>query len=439
MKLFGTEEVIERPPYFKQAHINKTNVCLTLYVLPLMKLITLTTLVLLSACKAFSQLQELQPASVIPLDFSEAAQAKWTKRDNLIKQIDAGTKSWDRLSQSEKQLLTECPDIYENIWDVLGGGDSWYNLGGPRKVKASSTLANQGAVNYKAENAHDHDYKNVWVEGVPGYGIGEYLEYSFPQYGPRITSIKIVNGYVKSTSAYQNNSRVKKLKMYVKGKPYAILNLRDEIATQTFEVEPIGTTYPENFDGEDGILWPIRFEILDVYKGIKYDDVVISEIYFDGIDVLCLAEGTPVLMANGSTTTIESIQKGDSILIWNETSHLMEQSIVEEVACALHNNLVKYIMASGKEITATADHPFLMEDGAWGSSDPEKSKNYKGFQSVEPIIIGSRFKTQDGFETLKSIELDSKAQKTYTITKLSKGRNFLANSFITGTEEVVAD
>jgi len=75
VKLFGTEEVIEWPPYFKQAHINKTNVCLTLYVLRLMKLITLTTLVLLSACKAFSQLQELQPASVIPLDFSEAAQA----------------------------------------------------------------------------------------------------------------------------------------------------------------------------------------------------------------------------------------------------------------------------------------------------------------------------------------------------------------------------
>lgn len=126
-----------------------------------MKLITLTTLVLLSACKAFSQLQELQPASVIPLDFSEAAQAKWTKRDNLIKQIDAGTKSWDRLSQAEEQLLTEYPDTYENIWDILGGGDGWYNQGGPRKVKASSTLANQGAVNYKAENAHDNSYKNV--------------------------------------------------------------------------------------------------------------------------------------------------------------------------------------------------------------------------------------------------------------------------------------
>jgi hypothetical protein len=404
-----------------------------------MKLITLTTLVLLSACKAFSQLQELQPASVIPLDFSEAAQAKWTKRDNLIKQIDAGTKSWDRLSQAEEQLLTECPDTYENIWDILGGGDGWYNLGGPRKVKASSTLANQGAVSYKAENAHDNSYKNVWVEGVPGYGIGEYLEYSFPQYGPRITSIIIVNGYVKSTGAFQNNSRVKKLKMYVKGKPYAILNLRDEIAKQVFEVEPIGTNYPDDFNGEDGVLWPIRFEIMDVYKGLKYDDVAITEIFFDGVDVLCLGEGTPILKADGTSAPIESLRRGDCILTWNDKSLQMEQSNIEEVACAIHTNLVKYVMESGKEITATSDHPFMMEDGFWGSLDPAKSSYYKGFMQVRPISIGQRFKTQSGYETLKSIELDAAVQKTYTITKLSKGSNFIANSFIVGTEEVNAD
>lgn len=33
------------------------------------------------------------------------------------------------------------------------------------------------------------------------------------------------------------------------------------------------------------IPWTLKFEIAEVYKGTKYDDVVITEIYFDGIDV----------------------------------------------------------------------------------------------------------------------------------------------------------
>lgn len=117
----------------------------------------------------------------------------------------------------------------------------------------------------------------------------------------------------------------------------------------------------------------------------------------------------------------------------------MEQSNIEEVACTIHTNLVKYVMESSKEITAISDHPFMMEDGFWGSLDPAKSSYYKGFMQVRPISIGQRFKTQSGYETLKSIELDAAVQKTYTITKLSKGSNFIANSFNVGTEEVNAD
>lgn len=39
-------------------------------------------------------------------------------------------------------------------------------------------------------------------------------------------------------------------------------------------------TVPEATTG-----WTLKFEMLEVYPGKKYDDTVISEIYFDGIDV----------------------------------------------------------------------------------------------------------------------------------------------------------
>lgn len=31
--------------------------------------------------------------------------------------------------------------------------------------------------------------------------------------------------------------------------------------------------------------WTVKFEIVEVYKGTKYNDTVISEIFFDGTDV----------------------------------------------------------------------------------------------------------------------------------------------------------
>ena len=57
-------------------------------------------------------------------------------------------------------------------------------------------------------------------------------------------------------------------------------------AEQSFSVDLIG--YPDRASLEmlkKRAGSKIRFEIMDVYKGIKYDDVAITEIYFNGIDV----------------------------------------------------------------------------------------------------------------------------------------------------------
>ena len=62
------------------------------------------------------------------------------------------------------------------------------------------------------------------------------------------------------------------------GTPYGILQLDDSRDDQVFEIGTLG----HNKNGTDLIL---RFEILEVYKGDKYNDTAITEIYFDGIDV----------------------------------------------------------------------------------------------------------------------------------------------------------
>jgi len=80
---------------------------------------------------------------------------------------------------------------------------------------------------------------------------------------------------VKSISDWQKNSRVKKLKMYINDEEFVYLNLKDIYAEQHFYIPEIGGDYQDD--------WKIKFEIMEVYKGNKYDDVVISEIFFEGV------------------------------------------------------------------------------------------------------------------------------------------------------------
>ena len=57
------------------------------------------------------------------------------------------------------------------------------------------------------------------------------------------------------------------------------LDLQDSRSLQCFDVGELG---PHD---EKAPNWTPRFEILEVYEGDKYDDTVISELFFDGIDV----------------------------------------------------------------------------------------------------------------------------------------------------------
>lgn len=230
----------------------------------------LLILALLCGGTAQGQIQNFYPKKVVKPDLS-AKREKEINRQNELLQKKIPTAS----EQKELNILLEkYGEVVENAWDIIDGGCSWYCGGGNYKIKASSSLGDS----YKAEFANDLSYKTAWVEGKKDEGIGEYLEYYFKNDSPRITEIIISNGYMKSEETWKNNNRVKKLKLYVNGVPFGILNLKDSRTDQYFEVGTLG----HNKNGTDLIL---KFEILEVYKGSKYNDTAITEIYFDGIDV----------------------------------------------------------------------------------------------------------------------------------------------------------
>ena len=249
----------------------------------------LTTFILIAlSYGAFGQtIKNLRPTLGYLVDKSPAGETKFL---NNLKQC---TELWEKenaggiLTQQEKKILEEsCAEDKEGYYDIFGGGCSWYCGGGIDTLTASSALPSMKDISYTADNAHDFSYKTAWVEGVPGYGIGQSLIYSFPPENPRITTIIVVNGYVKSKKTWDENSRVKTLRMYINDKPFAILNLEDSRQEQQFTFDPIGIGDRDDWSTlKNSPPWTMKFEIVDVYKGEKYDDTAITEIYFDGIDV----------------------------------------------------------------------------------------------------------------------------------------------------------
>ncbi len=169
--------------------------------------------------------------------------------------------------------------LESQIFDTLySPGDSWYSEASVAKIYASSSLSSQGSNSYRAANIHDFNHETAWVEGVPGHGIGQYIVYEFEMSNPRITTVYIFNGYVKSDKAWRANSRVKKLKVYYNNSPIAILELQDSRSMQVFDIGTVGRT-------GSGPRWSLKFEILEVYPGSQYQDTVISELVFSGLDV----------------------------------------------------------------------------------------------------------------------------------------------------------
>jgi len=146
------------------------------------------------------------------------------------------------------------------------------------QVLASSTLGPQGKNNYNVSNVSDDNPKTAWVEGQDDYGIGAYLEFTnFVIYG---SQIHILNGYQSSQTSWENNSRVKKLKVSCNGKDLCTLDLGDVMGIQTFTLTD--AMLQKINPSEEGRQKTIRFTIMDVYPGIKWKDTAITEIFTCG-------------------------------------------------------------------------------------------------------------------------------------------------------------
>lgn len=148
------------------------------------------------------------------------------------------------------------------------------------EVTASSSLPDQGTQTYGAENLIYESRMNAWAEGVLGDGIGETIEIREMYHGTgddvfRYNDVCIVNGYAKDETTWQENNRVKSMKLYFADEYMGTITLEDTMLPQYVDLSPVAMKVGNGCEAK------FCFEITEVYKGTKYDDTCISGIVME--------------------------------------------------------------------------------------------------------------------------------------------------------------
>ena len=183
-------------------------------------------------------------------------------------------------------------------------------LGGRDKTKDSvvstSFLKEKGKPNdtYAPWRANDKDKNTAWVEGAKGDGIGEKIYIKIKKmifvedFKPITLNFGIINGCVASEELFYLNNRVKKAKLTVyearwgicgvafKRKSnlvinnYKIIDLPDTSSVQNIQMKIPAIKLIEKLEKDttyDPYFFMVELEILEVYKGTKYNDTCITE------------------------------------------------------------------------------------------------------------------------------------------------------------------
>lgn len=152
--------------------------------------------------------------------------------------------------ESEKEFISQKPIKRERVSNAY-------------IVNAQASTARQDC---SVSNVLDSNLGTMWIEGVRGNGIGEYISITLDE--PHETNgITIYNGNRTSRDAYEKYNRVKTI----------LITFSDGIQRQ-FELE-------DNFyePCQINFINPVRtdslkIEILDIYEGTTYQDTCITDI-----------------------------------------------------------------------------------------------------------------------------------------------------------------
>lgn len=141
----------------------------------------------------------------------------------------------------------------------------WAMVHSNYQVKASSTLASEGGIDYHPENVR-LPWSEMWSEGAKGPGIGEWQELT-PEVAKPIFAISIKPGCFKNDSLFKANARPKKAKIELNGEKSFTVNFPDMMEEIEFPVS-----------GYNKPVKKIRITFEEVWPGSKFEDLCVTSI-----------------------------------------------------------------------------------------------------------------------------------------------------------------
>jgi hypothetical protein len=132
------------------------------------------------------------------------------------------------------------------------------------QVRTSSVLTPEPA--YRTAYLFDGRTHFAWVEGSAGDGVGEWIEVELKE--PQdIAWLDVWNGYQRSDDHFQKNGRLKKIRVSLDGAAQE-LQVEDDSGVQRLDLGKVVKAKT------------VKLEVLEVYPGSKYKDLVVSELRF---------------------------------------------------------------------------------------------------------------------------------------------------------------
>lgn len=170
-------------------------------------------------------------------------------------------------------------------------------------------------------------------------------------------------------------------------------------------------------------------------QNVPAQKIAISELYFDGTGVHCLAEGTLIRTRNFTTKKIEDIKVGDWVIIYNSTRKRFADRKVQAIHKASHKTMYRISFHNlDIQLTITDDHP-LWNGNEWLSINPLRTANYARYkgQNIKPLKEGSLVMHADGLVQVSKIEEIEYSKPSYTL-ELGGIYPFIANGILVGQE-----
>ncbi len=185
--------------------------------------------------------------------------------------------SWKITARANRRLLAVCLAAYlaigtlgvtralaQPVCNRIAQGTQF----GPHELCAYTVLKPQGQNRYEPKMAADDNLATAWVEGAPGSGAGQWIEYVFTT-PSKAQTLNIVNGYAKSKASFRNNERIRSFRIEVDDRTVHTGRLADTSRRQTIRLrEPVR-----------GTIW--RLHVVDTYPGAKWKDLAVTEFWID--------------------------------------------------------------------------------------------------------------------------------------------------------------